>query len=54
MKQLILIKLVLPSDIRQGVEGLRGTAHTEQAQIHESLQELRITIQEILDGYVRR
>ena len=47
-EQLIQVKMVFPGDIRQGVEGLRGTTHAQQAEIHERLQGLWMAVQKFL------
>ena len=47
-EQLIQVKMVFPGDIRQGVEGLCGTAHAQQAEIQEQLQCLWVVVQKFL------
>ena len=47
-EQLMRVNMVLPGDIRQGVEGLRGTTHAQQAEIHERLQGLWMAVQKFL------
>lgn len=44
-EQLIRVNMVLPGDIRQGVEGFRGTTHAQQAEVHERLQGLWMAVQ---------
>ena len=47
-EQLMRVNMVLPGDIRQGVEGLRGTTHAQQAEVHERLQGLWMAVQKFL------
>ena len=53
LEQLVQVKVVFSGDIRQGVKGLYRTTNAQQAEIHEQLQKLWITVQQFLDGNVR-
>ena len=48
LEQLIRVNMVLLGDIRQGVEGFRGTTHAQQAEIQEQLQGLWVVVQKFL------